>query len=427
MSFYEKENMLFLQRYIKDNPISLEEILQATEESYKEGLISTKEYQKVISDIEAEKYEERLKEAELKRLNQDNSGDLLINGFLSSFKKASLFEKFNMSVDELADYYTLERKYEYFNGAKLKGIQIRKKIHFLISLILKVDQLLSKEKMVNVKELQQNKSFMTLFLKIETLIKEIITSLNRQEDNKPKIYACTHIGGNDIQRAFQIIKDPAWLMFGNPGIVYKKIIYQGLRINGVLPLNTFDKVDRGITYNRALELLLNGGNLLIFPEGAWNVTPNELVMKIFVGAVKLALASGAEIIPLALEQYGKTFYYNLGEGYFIPKNTNKTILELRDELREKLATLKWEILLTQPTLKREDIPDNYLKEFQKEIVERCNYGYGFGLEDALREKFHDKTIFSAEEVFSPLINLDVNNNNAFLMKDKLELVLKKAA
>lgn len=427
MSFYEKENMLFLQRYIKDNPISLEEILQATEESYKEGLISTKEYQKVISDIEAEKYEERLKEAELKRLNQDNSGDLLINDFLSSFKKASLFEKFNMSVDELADYYTLERKYEYFNGAKLKGIQIRKKIHFLISLILKVDQLLSKEKMVNVKELQQNKSFMTLFLKIETLIKEIITSLNRQEDNKPKIYACTHIGGNDIQRAFQIIKDPAWLMFGNPGIVYKKIIYQGLRINGVLPLNTFDKVDRGITYNRALELLLNGGNLLIFPEGAWNVTPNELVMKIFVGAVKLALASGAEIIPLALEQYGKTFYYNLGEGYFIPKNTNKTILELRDELREKLATLKWEILLTQPTLKREDIPDNYLKEFQKEIVERCNYGYGFGLEDALREKFHDKTIFSAEEVFSPLINLDVNNNNAFLMKDKLELVLKKAA
>ena len=48
MGFYEKENMLFLQRYMKDNPISLEEILQATEESYKEGVISTKEYQKVI-------------------------------------------------------------------------------------------------------------------------------------------------------------------------------------------------------------------------------------------------------------------------------------------------------------------------------------------------------------------------------------------
>ena len=57
-----------------------------------------------------------------------------------------------------------------------------------------------------------------------------------------------------------------------------------------------------------------------------------------------------------------------------------------------------------------------IDEFQKEIAERCNYGYGFSLEDAISESFHDKTIINEEEVFSFLDNLDININNAFLLR-----------
>ena len=62
------------------------------------------------------------------------------------------------------------------------------------------------------------------------------------------------------------------------------------------------------------------------------------------------------------------------------------------------------------------MPEGYIHEFQKEIVERCNYGYGFSLEDAISESFHDKTIINEEEVFSFLDNLDININNAFLLR-----------
>ena len=62
------------------------------------------------------------------------------------------------------------------------------------------------------------------------------------------------------------------------------------------------------------------------------------------------------------------------------------------------------------------IPDDYLKTFQDDIVEKCNYGYGFSLEDALSEAFHDKTITTEEEVFAFLDNIDINQNNAFLLR-----------
>lgn len=214
-------------------------------------------------------------------------------------------------------------------------------------------------------------------------------------------------------------------MLGDPGILYKMPIYQGLKLNGVIPLETGDREDRKVAYYRSIELLEHGGNLLIYPEGAWNISPNLIVMKIFNGTVRIAKETGAEIIPIAIEQYNNNFYFNIGENYVIPKNSSKSVVELNNELRDKLTTLKWEILESQPLLERSQIPSNYFTTFQDEIVGRCNYGYGFSKEDALRESFHDKNVITEEEVFAFLESLEINKDNAFLLKGERKLSLKR--
>ena len=312
-------------------------------------------------------------------------------------RKLNLLQKKQMAIEELIKYENELRKYNYNKGSELEAINIRKKIHWLVNLILKIDQVLSKEKII------------------------VLNDKHNTQSNNSRIYACTHIGGNDIQRTFQVIKEPAYLMLGDPGILYKMLIYQGLRMNGVIPLDTMDREDRKIAYNRSIELLNKGGNLLIYPEGAWNVSPNLVVMKIFKGAIRMAKETGAEIIPIGVEQYDDTFYFNIGENYTISKDTLKSEDELRDELREKLATLKWEIIESQPKFDRADLTDNYLEDFQNKIVERCNYGYGFSLQDALAESFHDKTITDEEEVYSFLDDLEIGTHNAFLLQNKLNL------
>lgn len=320
---------------------------------------------------------------------------------MEKIKKINLIKQRQMAIEELVTYYSELRKYEFHQGKELENIELRKRIHFLINVILKIDQLLSKETIT------------------------IIGDEHNTNTNKPRIYACTHIGGNDIQRTFQVIKEPAYLMLGDPGILYKKMIYKGLEMNGVIPLETTDKEDRKIAYTRAIELLNKGGNLLIYPEGAWNVSPNLVVMKIFTGTVRMAKETGAEIIPIAVEQYGNNFYFNIGSNYTITSDSTKNDKELTSELRDKLVTLKWEIMEHQPMLLRKDVHPNQLEEFQKEIVDRCNYGYGFSLQDALNESYHDRNVSTYLDVFSFLEDLEVKPQNAFLARDKEEYKMVK--
>ena len=320
---------------------------------------------------------------------------------MDKFKNKNLLEKRKMAIEELVKYYAEYRIYCYNKGDKLKGIEMRKRLHPIIDLILKIDQVLSKEEIVVI----SNKSIV--------------------KPNESKIFACTHIGGNDIQRTFQVINEPAYLMLGDPGILYKMPIYYGLKLNGVIPLETKNKQDRKIAYNRAIELLNNGGNLLIYPEGAWNVTPNEMVMKIFTGTVRMAKETGVDIIPIAVEQYDNVFYFNVGKNYSIDKNTNLSLTELNEDLRDKLATLKWEIMETQPKLDRAKVTDDYLDIFQSEIVNRCNYGYGFSLEDAISESFHDKNITKPEEAFAHLQEIEYDINNAFLLGGNPKILKRK--
>lgn len=198
----------------------------------------------------------------------------------------------------------------------MKGIKTRKKFYPLVKLILVIDKLFSGEKII------------------------IINDAHRKNIGVPTIYACTHIGGNDIQRTLEVIHDSAYLMLSNPKILYKKAIYLGLKLNGVIPLESEDRTDKKIAYARAKELLMSGGNLLIYPEAAWNVSPNQIVMKTFTGTVRLAQETGAEIVPIAMEQYGKTFYINIGENYRISPNATDDVDTLNSIFTRKVSHLK---------------------------------------------------------------------------------------
>ena len=137
----------------------------------------------------------------------------------------------------------------------------------------------------------------------------------------------------------------------------------------------------------------------------------------------MAKETGAEIIPIGMEQYDDTFVVNIGKNYSIPKDTPLSEDELNKDLRDRLATLKWEIMEYMPKATRDEMPT--LEEFQNAIVDRCNFGFGFELADVFREQFHDKNITEPEEVYGFLKDLDIDSRNAFLAKDKMELVRKK--
>lgn len=289
------------------------------------------------------------------------------------FQRKNLLQLRKLSLNELAKYYMEKRKWEFDNNVPLKNIQLRNRIHKLLVLIIKIDRLLSKEGLFLIND-------------------------DRVLTNNPIIYSTTHIGGNDIQRTFEAIKNPAYLFLGDPRGVYRDAAGLLLFLNGVIPLETYDKQDRKIAKNRSIELLNNGGNLLIYPEGAWNITQNLPVMKLYDGTATIAKETGADIIPVAIEQYNNNFFVSIGMNIQADLIKNFSIKETTNLLRDRMATEKWKIWESNGVQNREDLVDISLEKFQQDIIDKC--GYGFTIQDVIDTMYHDKAVVEPEEAFS---------------------------
>lgn len=143
-------------------------------------------------------------------------------------------------------------------------------------------------------------------------------------------------------------------------------------MNGVIYFNEREKEDRKSVLNRMVTHLLNGGNLMYFPEGTWNPTPNLPMLPCYWGIVEVAQKGNAIIIPVAAEQYGKRWVINIGKNIDMNQYGQEKEEKIKaiNFLRDILATLKWEIWESEPIYARKQIKsdewDKYVKDRFKE-------------------------------------------------------------
>lgn len=304
----------------------------------------------------------------------------------------SLLKGIILTQDELDQYYIQQRR-RYYNkyGAIPKFIKLHNLFHWLLWPCI------------------------VLLRKINGIKLTVICD-ERIKTKEPVVYACTHIGGVDIETAFEVIKDPCWLFLGDPREVYKNIDGFMLGLNGVICLDSKDKDDRRIAKETAIGLLQNGGSLMIFPEGAWNISVNQPVMGLFSGTADIAIQSKAQIIPVALECYGKHMYAAIGKNIEVAGHWDDKYL-LTNHLRDTLATLKWRIFETVGIQNRKDIPENYLQTYMDGII-NDNKDTSYTEQDVLDTMFRDKNITTYDEVFDHLKNIPPTRQTAFLFSKR---------
>ena len=279
-----------------------------------------------------------------------------------NFKRKNIIYRTIMPLDQLIEYYRNERKYIYENNIPVKGIKWRKRIHKIMFAIIKMKRVLLHQKL--------------------TILHD-----EREDTDKPIIYACTHIGRYDIEMALESIQDTCFLFLGSPGKLYRSLDGVLVYLFGFIGCDTTEKEDRHIAKELAIRTLKQGGNILIFPEGAWNITENQVVMKLYTGTIEMAIRSGADIVPIAIEQYEKSFYINIGKIISLDETSdlNKK-RKLSDDLRDTLCTLKWEIWEQFPITKRSSLPENMGQIFVEKIMSETANDYT--IEEIERDRFH---------------------------------------
>ena len=153
------------------------------------------------------------------------------------FDTKNLLELRKMKLEELEKYYRDLRRYECENNLPIKGIELRKKTYSIVKLILKIDKILNRR---TVK----------------------IVGDQRSKTDKPKIYACTHIGRYDIESAIESVGESAWFIMGDPGETYRNLDGLVLKLNGVSWFDMDDKYDAHTVNVRQKKILMQGGNEL---------------------------------------------------------------------------------------------------------------------------------------------------------------------
>lgn len=262
------------------------------------------------------------------------------------FEYKNLLQLKKLTLEELNSYYRKLRKYEFESNKNLDSSNLKKKIHFLSMLILKIDRLITGRKMVLFDDRRTN------------------------ELGKGKIYAASHVGRYDIESTMEAINDQAYFVMGDPGETYRN--FEGLfleKINGRICVDTgyqiFNslerkkegklislveqelldeyKMDRHICEKICTKRIANGDNILIYPEGAWNVT-DRLTQSLFPGTARIAINGDGVIIPIGIVRNGKTYIVNIGSEMNVQGAELTDVKDITNQLKEKINSLKGEII-----------------------------------------------------------------------------------
>jgi len=233
--------------------------------------------------------------------------------------------------------------------------------------------------------------------------------------NQPVLFAPTHGFREDIEHTVVMAKRQAYVLNGSLTQLYRFIDGITSWLAGVIPIDRTKKESRASAKKKIVYALELGASVIMYPEGTWNKSPNQLMSGFFPGIYDVAKESGALVVPIATYRNGKKAYGIMEEAIDLSAYDRETGLRV---LRDKLATMQYEMMEQYGQAKRTDFPygaeaDAYWKQYVDDLMAQVKY-YDYDVE--LHTKYVDKTVTSPEEAFAFLKMLEVKKENAFLLR-----------
>lgn len=166
---------------------------------------------------------------------------------------------------------------------------------------------------------------------------------NREKSDVGTIYVCNHTGSLDQfsiisalgkDRPLHILASDTLLNLKR-GILYK---YAGCVF---IDLKNIKNMFQGL--EQVEKILLDGRDVLIFPEGTRNAT-EEFILPFLPGAIIASRNTGARIVPLAINEnmklFGDTLYVRCGEEFMDDLNDDSMVAT--EKLQREVMQLMWE-------------------------------------------------------------------------------------
>ena len=227
--------------------------------------------------------------------------------------------------------------------------------------------------------------------------------------DRPIIFAANHTNSFDgpvIARAIaQAFHLRSWFLAGKQRLWVSDRIW--LFFSGTIWIDRRNKEDMRSVKSLICAYLKSGQAITWFPEGTWNLTDSLLMLPMKWGIIDVAISSGAQIIPTIIDydRTGKTATVSFGKPMAPDNNTDKA-MAIRD-LRDTMATLRWEIWEKHPPLR--DYDRTALKADIYAALEEYPPIDWEGEQEVIYWPY-----LSPEEAFAPIDRLTPRKETAFL-------------
>lgn len=229
--------------------------------------------------------------------------------------------------------------------------------------------------------------------------------------NKPVIYAVNHFCFADTPIMGRITPRRSYILLGKQRLGFSDWLY--FILNGVIFVDRKDKEDMAASKQAMSAYLTKGRSIVMFPEGTWNLTENQLMLPMKWGIIDIAKETGAQIIPTVLEydrEKKKCFVRFDVPMVFAPEDSKaEAIIALRDTL----ATMRWEFWERNGTFSRASLDmDSERKKLFYSVEEYPPIDWEYESSCV----YHPRT--TPVEAFAHLDQLIPCWKNAFLLRNK---------
>lgn len=173
--------------------------------------------------------------------------------------------------------------------------------------------------------------------------KMYIEQYPKLEKDKPYIFVGNHSFDEDVISILSVIDRNAYLLNGSTHQLEHNPVFYAVWANGMVYVNRLDKRNRTDAISKMERVLRAGNSVVLFAEGGYNNTENQLIQPLFASPYILSEKLGIDVVPIIsfCKDETKEIFVRAGE----PMNLG--IWEKGEalaRLRDAMATIVWDIM-----------------------------------------------------------------------------------
>lgn len=243
----------------------------------------------------------------------------------------------------------------------------------------------------------------------------VLVSKGEYSRKDPVIFVSTHEFREDVEAAYMAACKPSYIVNGCPSIILNT--FDGITnwLVGIILVDRANKDSRESVKKKMIYALQKGASIIIYPEGTWNKSPNQVISGLFPGVYVVAKATGAKVVAMAHQRERDVVYSKVGDAFDISYMNQADAMET---IKEHMATLKYELIEEYGQCTRTEFPNSkdaviFWKNHVDELMAEVPF-YDYELEK--HTKYVEKDVTLPKDAFSFFLTMKPSMNNAFLYR-----------